>query len=175
MDDALIVRIEANRKEYERLLKDEHYINVRFNPKNGALLAIHKEHHFDSTKGIFGIERGDYERISLEVLYEYGRNVVLESEHNIDGVKTPDGLLDWKKFDIKGIEGTGKRNIEYKIYEGSNQGAETVVLYFHSESVFSMHRIIEGYDAYMRNSKSKKISTLYYILDRKLYKYENKK
>jgi len=172
MDEALIVKIEANRKEYYRLLKDDNYTDVRFNPKNGALLAIHKEHHFDSTIGIFGISRGEYERISLEVLYEYGRSIILESEYDIDCVKTPDGLLDWKKFDIKGVEGKGKRNIEYKIYEGSIQGAETVVLYYHEESVFSMKRIVEGYDAYMRNSKSKKVTTLYYILDRKLYKYE---
>ena len=172
MNKALASRIEVNRKEYERLLKDDNYTDVRFNPNNGALSAIHKKHHFDSTKGIFGIERGKYEQISLEVLYEYGRSIIFESEYDKEGVKTPDGLLDGKKFDIKGIEGTSKRNIEYKIYEASNQGAETVVLYFHTKGVFSMQRIIEGYDAYMRNSKSKKVTTLYYILDEKLHKYE---
>ena len=161
-----------NRREYLRLTKDRNYTNVRFNSKNGALSAIHKDHHFDKTEGIFGIKRGEYERISLNVLYKYGKSIVLESEQEIDGVSTPDGLLDWKKFEIKGIEGIGKRNIEYKIYEASRQGAETVVLYFHKEEVFSMQRIVDGYGAYMRNSKSKKITTLYYILGGKLYKYE---
>jgi len=172
MDKALASKIEVNRKAYERLLKDDNYTDVRFNPKNGALTAVHVKHLFDTTIGKFGIPRGDYEWISLDVLYEYGRIVILESEYDKDGVKTPDGYLDGKKFDIKGIEGMGKRNIEYKIYDASDQEAETVVLYFHAESVFSMKRIIEGYDAYMRNSKSKKVTALYYILDGKLHKYE---
>ena len=69
---SLADKIEANKIEYERLLKDDNYANVRFNPRNGALSAIHKEHRFDPTIGIFGIPRGDYERISLNVLYDYG-------------------------------------------------------------------------------------------------------
>jgi len=57
-------RIEANRRAYKRLLKDDNYTDVRFNPINGALAAIHKDHFFDPTIGRFGIPRGDYERIS---------------------------------------------------------------------------------------------------------------
>ena len=110
LDNALANKIETNRREYERLLNDDNYTDVRFNPKNGALAAIHKEHHFDPTIGKFGIPRGDYERISLDVLYEYGMSVVLDSEYTKDGVKTPEGFLDGKYFDIKGIEGIGGRN-----------------------------------------------------------------
>ena len=80
MNKALEDRIEANRIEYERLLKDENYTDVRFNPNNGALLAIHKEHYFDPTIGIFGIQRGDYEKIASEVLFEYGMSIILNSE-----------------------------------------------------------------------------------------------
>ena len=47
MDKVLADRIEANSKEYVRLLEDDNYTDVRFNPKNGALSAIHKEHRFD--------------------------------------------------------------------------------------------------------------------------------
>ena len=36
MDKVLSDRIEANRKEYERLIKDDNYTDVRFNQKNGA-------------------------------------------------------------------------------------------------------------------------------------------
>jgi hypothetical protein len=67
MDKSLADRIDANRNEYERLLIDDKYTNVRFNSRNGALSAIHKEHNFDPTIGIFGIPRGDYELISLDV------------------------------------------------------------------------------------------------------------
>ena len=55
MDTSLSQRIEANGKEYERLLKDENYTNVRFNLKNGALAAIHKDHNFDYKKGVYEI------------------------------------------------------------------------------------------------------------------------
>ena len=170
MDKALADRIAANKQKYCRLLNDGNYTDVRFNPQTGALLAIHKKHNFDPTIGIFGIPRGDYERISLEVLYEYGKSVILDSECKESGVKTPEGLLDCKMFDIKGVEGNGKRNVEYKIYEASNQGVETLVLYFHEESVFSKQRIVDGYSAYMRNSKSKRVDTLYYIVNKKLHK-----
>ena len=43
MNEALSEKIETNRKEYERLMKDGKYPDVRFNPKNGALAAIHRE------------------------------------------------------------------------------------------------------------------------------------
>jgi len=98
MNKALIDRIEANRAEYERLLKDECYTDVRFNPKNGALAAIHREHRFDTAFGIFGIPRGDYERISLDVLYEYGNAIVLGAERADYKIKVPEGLLNGKNF-----------------------------------------------------------------------------
>ena len=55
MDKALIDRIEANKAEYERLLKDECYIDVRFNPKNGALSEAsstwHKQKYLNISSG----------------------------------------------------------------------------------------------------------------------------
>lgn len=63
----------------------------------------HKEHQFDPTVGKFGIPRGDYEKNASEVLSKYGMNVVLLSEKQGYGAKTPDGYLSGKLFDIKGI------------------------------------------------------------------------
>jgi len=40
----------------------------------------------------------------LDVLYEYGRSVVLESEYDKDGIKTPDGYLDGKKSILKALK-----------------------------------------------------------------------
>ena len=37
----------------------------------------------------------------------------------------------------------------------------------------SKQRIVDGYNAYMRNSKSKKVEILYYIVENKLYKYNS--
>jgi len=170
MDKALEVKIEANRKEYERLLKDDNYTDVRFNPRNGALSAIHKEHNFDPTIGIFDIPRGDYERISLNVLYDYGNCVILGSEKLGRNIRAIEGLLNGKPFDVKGIEGTGKRNIIDKISDASNKGAETIVLYFHEGSVFDRQRIVNAYNGYLKLSKTSRIRTVYYIVVDKLFK-----
>ena len=170
MDKELEVRIEANRKEYERLLKDDDYTDVRFNPRNGALSAIHREHNFDPTIGIFGIPRGNYERISLDVLYDYGNCVILGSEKLGRNIRAIEGFLNGKPFDMKGIEGTGKRNIIDKISDASNKGAETIVLYFHEERFFERQRIVNAYNGYLKLSKTNRIQTVYYIVDNKLFK-----
>ena len=111
--------------------------------------AIHKEHNFDPTIGKFGIPRGDYEKITLNVLYDYGRNAILCSERTPRGTQFADGLLDNNKFEIKGIDGIGKNNI--------------------ANNLFSEEQIQKSYQSYLRNSKRKRISHLYYILNGKLY------
>ena len=50
MDIALANRIEANREEYERLLKDSNYSDVQFDPKNSGLMAVHKGHKKNNPK-----------------------------------------------------------------------------------------------------------------------------
>jgi hypothetical protein len=169
VNEALIKQIEINKKVYERLFKDNNYTEVRFNPKTGALSAIHKEHNFDPTIGIFGIPRGDYERISLDVLYEYGRSVILDSEKMSRGIKIPEGTLDGKLFDIKGIEGAGKNNIINQFKDVSKKKAEILVFYYHDKNLFSKEQINNGYKFYRRNSKSQRITTVYYIVEGKLY------
>ncbi|MDR0415236.1 MAG: hypothetical protein LBH84_07485 [Prevotellaceae bacterium] len=170
MEKVNLQRIDSNRAEYMLLKNDSSYVDVRFNERTGGLLAIHREHHFDPTIGKFGLPRGDYATIAAEELYQPGNCVLLESETSSYGIKGSEGLLDREKFDIKGVEGTGKRNIEYKIYNASEKGAKIAVLYYHDKSVFSAQNIVDGYSSYLRNSKSKKIKTVYYILDGELYK-----
>ena len=169
MVNEFAVKIETNRKEYQRFLNDDNYTDVRFNPKNGALSAIHKDHQFDPTIGKFGLPRGNYERITLDVLYDYGRSAILGSERTPRGIQVPDGLLDGYKFEIKGIEGTGKNNIINNLKDANRKGAEAVILYYHDKNLFSEEQIQESYQSYLRNSKSKRIGYLYYIVDRKLY------
>ena len=168
-NQALVDYIEANRKEYERLLKDENYTDVRFNPINGALSAIHKDHRFDSEMGIFGIERGEYERISLNVLYEYGQKVVLGSEKQEYKIKMPDGELNDKKFDIKGVEGIGKNNIINDIKDANKKVVETIVFYQHDRNLFDEGVLRGNYVTYLRNSNNKRIQNVYYIVDKKLF------
>ena len=170
MTEEIANRIKVNQETYERLLKDENYTEIKFNPKNGALSAIHKAHNFDPTKGAFGIARGEYERISFDVLYKYGNSVIMESENLGVGKKAPEGLLNGKRFDIKGIEGVGKNNIINNIKDANRKNVESVVLYYHDKDMFSKQQVQESYKSYYRNSKSKRIKHVYYIVDGKLHK-----
>ena len=90
-------------------------------------MVYYKDHQFDPTIGRFGIPRGDYEKIVSEVLVKYGMIVELGSEKQGYGIKTPDGLLNGVKFDIKGIEGNSRRIIKDAISKSSRQGVEIVV------------------------------------------------
>jgi hypothetical protein len=169
MERAEIHRIELNRAEYERLREDSSYVDVRFNENTGGLLAVHRDHHFDPTIGRFGIPRGDYERIVAETLYRYGRSAVLGSERMPDGVRPPEGLLDGRKFEIKGIESAGKNNIINDLKLASKKKAESVIFYYHDKDIFSEKHLIDSYNFYMRNSKSKRIQKIYYIIENKLH------
>ena len=144
-----------------------------FDKHSGGYWVYHKEHRFDPTVGIFGISRGDYERISSEVLMNYSMRVELGSEEqgeNPNGIKIADGLLNDKLFDIKCIEGTGKENILKNLKDASKKGCEIVVLYYHVAYLFDYKQMRENYQTYLRNSKSKRIQQVYYIVDRKLHK-----
>ena len=169
------LRIEENRKTYEELLKDKNYTDVHFNPKTGGLKATHIHHNFDPEIGRFGLERGEYERRSQNVLYNYGQKVILESERAPEGVKTPDGSLNNIKFDIKGVEGTKKKTITRKFLSANKQNADIIVLYYHNESVFSVNRLRNGYADYLEemrlNNIQNNIRNIYYIIGNKLYKF----
>jgi len=81
-------------------------------------------------------------------------------------------LFDGKLFDIKGVEGVGKRNIIAKISDASFQGVETVVLYYHDANLFDLQKIINAYRGYLKLSKTMRIQNVYYIVDNKLHKLE---
>ena len=164
-----------NKEEYIREAKvrfdaynTEDWIKAGFDENSGGYMTYHKKHHFDPTIGIFGIPRGDYEKITSKILMKYGMKVELSSEKPSDN-KKPDGLLNDKIFDIKAVEGTGKENVLKDIKDASKKGAETVVLYFHKKDWLDEKQIHENYQTYLRNSKSKRIQQVYYIVDGKLH------
>ena len=148
---------------------DDEWEKAYFDEFSGGYVVYHKEHQFDPTIGKFGIPRGDYEKIASGVLVKYGMSVELFSEAPEYGIKIPDGLLNGKLFDIKGIEGTGKENILKDLKSANKKKAEVVVFYYHDKRLFSENQIRDNYHSYLRNSKSKRIQHVYYIVDRKLY------
>jgi len=105
-----------------------------------------------------------------KVLSIYGKRVVLESEISEDWIKTPDGLLNEVKFDIKSIEGSSHRIIKEAISKSSKQGAEIVVLYFHDKNMFDMDFVRESYKKYLTNSKSKRVKKVYCVVGKYLYR-----
>lgn len=146
------------------------WIKAGFDEFSGGYRVYHKNHNFDPTIGIFDIPRGDYEKKASDILVKYGMSVVLESEIAEDWIKTPDGLLNGVKFDIKGIEGSSHRIIKEAISKSSKQGAEITVFYFHDKNMFDMGFVREGYEKYLTNSKSKRVKKVYCIVGKYLYR-----
>ena len=86
--------IHQRREEFIKFSGNPAYRDVFFDELTGALRATHIEHHFDS-------EKGHYEEEVVAVLYKNGNKIILESEKNIEGIKTPDGTLNDLIFEIK--------------------------------------------------------------------------
>jgi len=129
MNKALADKIEANSKEYERLLKDEKYTDVQFNPETGGLKATHINHNFDDVNGI-------YERNVQKIGFADGNSIILESEKGKPiGQRYTEGLWNGKPFEIAGSE-TGTSN---NMKKGLNHCAEkpnvrVAVLYFPNDN-----------------------------------------
>ena len=135
-------RKDTNRKEYERLKRDPDYINVKYDKKSGGVMATHKEHNFDPTIGRFGIPRGDYEKITQKALFKKGYAVRLREEEGEEGVKQPDGYVNDRLMDIKGIEG----NPLYALNRANIQRVHTAVLYFHEAVDFDLKAVQEKWN-----------------------------
>jgi len=146
------------------------WTKVGFDEFSGGYEVYHKEHLFDPTIGKFGIPRSDYEKNAANILSEYGMTVVLGSEKPEFEKRRIDGLLNNVPFDIKGVEGKSKRIIKDKIADASNQGAKTVVLYFHKKDMFDIDFVRDGYEKYLSNSKSKRVGVVYCVVGQYLYK-----
>jgi hypothetical protein len=117
-----------------------------------------------------------YEIATYEVLYQYGRSVILSAEIGGDrGVGTPDGWLDGLIFEVKGVElPLGSvitwKYVKKRILKASRKGSVIMVMYFHDSRMFSLEAMRDGYKAYLTNSGSKRVETVYYIIGGQLYK-----
>ena len=135
---------EENYNEYLRLLQDEDYLDVTYDNESGGVSAVHKQHKYAKAKGVNGMRQGDYERSVLDVLRRCGHRVLLGAETNIPGVKSFDGYLDDVPMEIKAIEGDGLWSVSTKLLQAEKQHAESVVLFFPEEELYSPFRISEG-------------------------------
>lgn len=138
---------EENFQEYLRLLSDPNYVDVCFDEQSGGVSAVHREHQFDKSIGPFGYRRGLYELDAVNVLRQSGHSIILEPEFSSGETvnKCFDGFLDGICAEIKAIESNGRWSIRTKISKANKQGAQTIILYFPEESLFSESRVKQGW------------------------------
>lgn len=161
MEDNFLRR-EKNYREYLLLIKDPHYLCVAFDQLSGGVSAVHKEHCYDKQLGPFGCRRGQYELDAIDVLRRNGFSAILESEYpKGKRVKVVDARINGVPAEIKTIENIGRWSVRTKIHTAIKQGAEVLVLYYPSRSLFLESRIFEGWNY---NSFSKKPIKLNRIL-----------
>ncbi len=151
-----VARYEQNKALYNRLKEDKNYFDVEFDEKSGGVKATHVGHNFDPTIGRFGIPRGNYEKITRDALLKKGYKVVLRKEFGDEGIKQPDGYVNDKLMDIKGIEG----NPLYALSRANKQRVETTILYFHDQSMFNLNEVEQKFfilEEWLQNTYEKKI------------------
>ncbi len=142
-----IARIEANRREYERLKADPNYKDVAFNPDNGGLKATHIGHNFDPVDG-------HWEKEVVDVGYNNGRCVILGNEYStIIGERFTEGSWDGLQFEIA----TRKTATENNILRGLKHCAdkrttEIAILYFPNGG-FDIDKLQRGICRYRGYSK----------------------
>ena len=148
MTEEIANRVKVNKEEYKRLLKDENYTDIRFNPKNGALSAIHREHSFDPKRGI-------YERNVQDVGYNYGNAVILGGEPgNKYNVKYTDGTWNGRPFEIAGKETATSSNIKKGLNHcASKPNVKIAILYFPNKN-FDLQNFNRGLAMYNGIGKS---------------------
>lgn len=154
---------EANKDEYNRLTKDPDYTEVEYN-ENGGVKAIHKDHTFAPNKG-------HYEKEVQDILFKNGNVIILESEKGKIGQKFSDGYLNGLRADIKAVEGSGKNTIKRKFQEAQSQEAESVILYFPDNKLFSEDRINSGF-AKFNGQSDYHFKEIIYIVNGKIYRYK---
>ena len=145
------LRREENYHEYLRLLQNDDYLDVTYDEQSGGVSAVHRLHKFDKKIGAYGIRRGDYELIVVDVLRKAGYRIILESERTIQKTKQCDGLLDDIPMEIKSVEGLGTWTIRTKLIAAMKQHAECIVLFFPEETLYSAFRIREGIRLFLSN------------------------
>lgn len=164
-------RREENYLEYLRLLQDNDYLDVTYDEKSGGVSAVHKCHKFSKQMGDYGMPRGDYEKVVLDVMRKRGYRIILESEPNMPGVKSCDGYLNDIRMEIKAIEGMGQWTVAKKLHSAEKQNAECVIMFFPDELLYSPLRVSEGVRLFrsgLNNSKAVQLSRFLVVVQDQL-------
>ncbi len=96
--------IEERRKEYEQYKNDPDYLDVQFNPENGALMATHKDHNFDKIGGKYEIQ-------AQKAGFKNGDSVIFGQERNAPAGKKTEGKWNGLFFEVAGRETATENNV----------------------------------------------------------------
>ena len=154
-------RIKANIIEYQRYLSDPDYKNVKFDERSGGVYAEHILHsNQDNNKDrFFGNMSGtDLEMEFADTAFHSGHSVIMRQEGTIREIidkqffynRELDTIIDGRLADIASVT-KDKNSYEYILLRKNGQllefnaqhgtDADTVILYFHDESMYSEQRI----------------------------------
>ena len=164
MDDILKKRIEANKKEYARLLKDNNYDDVSYSHRTGGLMAVHKGHKKNSPKEetyFNGLTSIDLEKECQRVLFKNGYSCVLENENIRDAtgklLTTLDSTTNGMAMDIRSATKNAlsyrnmldEKNNQLEKYNGRAdvKKSNSVILYFHDASFYDKQKVNYGFAA----------------------------
>lgn len=153
-------RIEANRRDYERLKADPDYTDVEFNPENGGLKATHVGHEDhsskDSKKFFEKFTTTDLEKMCQDVLFKNGYSCILANEHVFDNLTGKqltalDSITNGNYVDIFSITKNGKNTIsngfkrkkkqliEFNELYGSN--LHQVIIFFYESDYYDENTV----------------------------------
>ena len=163
-------------REYKRLLDDPDYKNVQFDEKSGGVYAEHRLHSTqDNNKELFfGNMTGfDLEKEFADIAFHKGHSVIMRQEGTIREIinkieylnRELDTIIDGRLADIASVT-KGKESYEYKLLKKNGQliefnaqhgeDADTVIFYFHDQSMYSEKRIHDSIEKLFKLHKPAK-------------------
>lgn len=169
-------RINANREEYKRLLKDLDYKDVQFDEKTGGVKATHVGHkeHKNDKKTYFPEQlTGDQlENIFQDKAYRLGHSVIFRAE--ADNTVDLDMILDGIKMDLISVTENSetfrnqfkRKNKQLRSYNYLFQETnDSICMYFHDSSYYSYDKVKNGLNKLKEISANVKIKKVYILLN----------
>lgn len=163
------MRKKENRKEYERLKKDPHFVDVHYDKKSGGVKATHKGHNEQKEITKLGISSTELEKNCQDILYKKGYRVIFTNENMVDSkgnrLSQLDMMLNGKPCDIASIT-TNRRHFGETLFKKNGQierynnrddiqiKANSVYLYFHDETMFSYKKVLRSINHYKYRRKN---------------------
>ena len=154
--DGCIGREVENKKEYERLLMDKDYTDVKYDKKSGRVKATHIGHN-KPDEGI------DLEQECQDLLYRWGHRAILRNEfYNMKLAHRPPSLdleLDGIIMDIRSITTAGvygnamsvKNNQLGRVKKKTGIISDSLCLHFHEPEKFSEEQLLHDIDWFKKH------------------------